>query len=381
MEYKVCDGSLCVGCALCADVCPNGALTAGEDKYGFIRPMIDPSLCVGCGACSSVCPANEAGAGRGAISVFAAYALDEGVRSKSSSGGVFRLLADDVIESGGVVAAVGFDGEFHAVYKIAEDSAALCELMGSKYTEARSGGIYKKVKKLLDEGRRVLFVGTACRVAALKNFCGERDGLLTVDLICHGVPTGRLLEKYLEGFGGVRSVSFRDKSLGWLEFSMRVEGEKTYRRSNFSDPYLRTFLNNAALRESCYDCRFKGDNYRSDITLGAFWGIYDKIPSMDDDGGTSAVVIRTPAGEAAFCRIKDKMKVARSTYSDLAEVNPSVEKSAKRHSDRQKCLDMIERGEPFDAIASEFGAPMPFRNVAAKRLKRKAEKILGKIKR
>ena len=380
-EYKICEDGICVGCALCADVCPHGAVSAEEDRFGFIRPDIDPSLCIKCGVCRSLCPVNKNASGNKASAVYASFALDKEIRKRSSSGGMFRLLADDALASGGVVAAVGFDGSFHAVYKIANESGELDELMGSKYTEARADGIYKKVKEILSTGKRVLFVGTPCRVAAMKSFAGECEGLLTVDFICHGVPTGRLLERFLEGFSGVKKVSFRDKERGWQEFSMRVEGDKTYSRSLYSDPYLRTFLTNAALRDSCLDCRFKGDNYVSDITLGDYWGISSKIPSMNDDGGTSAVVIRTDAGAKAFDRIRDKMKTAPSGERDLASANAALVKSSRPHPRRDECLGMIERGEPFEKIASSFGKPLPFKTAASERLKRTAKKILGKIKR
>lgn len=380
MEYKICDDSVCVGCALCADVCPCGAITAEQDRFGFIRPKIDPALCVSCGKCTSLCPAVETVRGNGALSVFASYALDKDVRKKSSSGGVFRLLADDTLASGGVVAAVGFDPSFHAVYKIADNSGALDELMGSKYTEARADGIYKTVKDILSGGRRVLFVGTPCRAAAMKNYVGECENLLTVDFICHGVPTGRLLEKYLEGFSNIRYISFRDKKRGWDEFSMRIDSDNPSSRSLYSDPYLRIFLDNAALRDSCYDCRFKKDGYRSDITLGDYWGLFSKIPSMNDDRGTSAVVIRTKAGEAAFSRIKEKMKNVVSTESDLIALNPAIVNSSHPHPERQTFLNMIERDAPFDEIASSFGVPLSRKAILTKRFKQTAKRFFSTIK-
>ena len=382
MSIVICEKDLCCGCALCADVCPFGAINIAPDEYGFSRPVIDEGLCAGCGECQAKCPVNS-GHKNGNTEVFAAYAKDADIRKRSSSGGIFRLLADKVIAEGGAVAAVGYDEKFRAVYKIAEAPEKLDELMGSKYTEARSDGIYEKVKDLLDGGRRVLFVGTPCRAAALRNFVGENENLLTVDFICHGVPAPVLLEKYLEeNHNGIKNVYFRDKTHGWQEFSMRVDTEerKPYIKSQYKDPYLRVFLGNAALRESCYDCRFKGDRYASDITLGDFWGISSCIPSMNDDKGTSAVVIRTEMGSSAFDEIKGLLISKKTTAEILGRANAALVKSSPRPAARERMLKIIKDGESFSAIAGKFGKPVPAKVILSERIKRSVKKTLGKIK-
>lgn len=376
----ICNKELCTGCGLCSDVCPHGAVTIEKDEYGFLHPIIG-ERCVECGLCRDRCPVNSKG-GRRAAKVYAAYAKDGGVRRNSSSGGVFRLLADMTLEKGGVVAAVGYDDAFHAVYKISDDAGVIDEMMGSKYTEASSDGVYSKVKKLLSEGVRVFFTGTPCRVAALKNLVGDDECLLTADLICHGVPPQTLLEKYLaENFDDVRGVSFRDKTLGWQEFSMSVKtGDGAHRvTSLYKDPYLRTFLCNTALRESCYDCRFKGEGYRADITLGDFWGISSCIPAMNDDRGTSAVVIRSEKGFSAFDEIKDRLIFRESSEKDLSEHNVALFGSSEKPAGRAGMLEMLKEDAPFSAIAEKYGRPVPGRKIFAEHVKRTAKKVLGKI--
>ena len=250
MSISLCEKDLCCGCGLCRDACPSRAIDLSHDEYGFIRPVIDPSLCTECGACAAACPVNRDAHRDEATLVYAAFAKDKTIRARSSSGGIFALLAEKMIDGGGVVAAVGYDSAHRAVYKIASVREEIAELMGSKYSEASPDGIYSKVKALLDEGRRVLFVGTPCRVAALKSFIGECASLLTADFLCHGVPPAPLFEKFLsESFDGkIERVSFRDKTLGWQEFSMRVdvEGKDPRVVSQYKDPYLRVFLGNSA---------------------------------------------------------------------------------------------------------------------------------------
>ena len=383
MSITICKADLCCGCSLCADVCPCGAIDIVPDEYGFARPRIDAEKCVECGACRDKCPVNGSRE-NDMTEVFAAFAKDESIRKNSSSGGIFRLLADKIISEGGAVAAVGYDDSFRAVYKIAEKSEELDEMMGSKYTEAHANGVYNKVKMLLDGGRRVLFVGTPCRAAALKSFVGENENLLTVDFICHGVPSPVLYEKFLsENFGkDIKHVSFRDKTHGWQEFSMRVdeEGKKPYINSQYKDPYLRVFLGNSALREPCYDCRFKADHYASDITLGDFWGISSCIPSMNDDKGTSAVVVRTEKGSSAFDEIKDTLISKKTSAEILGKSNVALYKSSPKPASRGDMLDMIKSGESFSAIAEKFGKPVPAKVILSERVKRAVKKILGKIK-
>ncbi|MBR6917198.1 MAG: Coenzyme F420 hydrogenase/dehydrogenase, beta subunit C-terminal domain, partial [Clostridia bacterium] len=229
-----------------------------------------------------------------------------------------------------------------------------------------------------------LFVGTPCRAAAVKSFIGESDLLFTADIICHGVPTSKLYEKYLSEYhrGRAVSVSFRDKSLGWQEYSMRVDtDEKTYRSSRYKDSYLRLFSSSAPLRGSCYDCRFKGSAYASDMTIGDYWGISSCIPSMNDDRGTSVVIIRTDRGEKMFDGISDALVYKKSTLEDAERTNVSLNVSAKMPASRDKLIEMIERDEAYETIASNFGRPASAKVIISERVKRRVKKVLGKIKR
>lgn len=305
----------CCGCGACVQRCPKQCISMIEDIEGFLYPSIDIYKCVDCGMCDSVCPVIHQGAESEPLMVYAAKNRDEDVRSQSSSGGVFSSLAQRVISRGGVVFGAVFDARWEVKHAFAESVEELAALRASKYMQSRVEDTFNEALRFLKEGREVLFCGTPCQISGLNLFLGEKyDNLITVDIICHGVPSPKVWRSYLNNlyssyykqeFEGdlskIEDISFRDKGIGWRQSCLRIKGlpeslEFNSERGYFCEPmgkniYTRGFLANIFLRPSCYVCPSKSMKSGSDITLADYWGIQKFVPEMDDNRGTNLLLI------------------------------------------------------------------------------------------
>ena len=324
----------CSGCSACANVCPKNCIKMERDDMGFAYPVVDTSVCIGCGRCETVCPILSPAQENSPLSVIGAKNRDEAVRSASSSGGTFFELAKAVILRGGAVYGCALDSDLVARHVKVESVDDLSALRSSKYVQSDVGTTYREVKLALMNGREVLYSGTPCQIAGLKNYLGkEYDGLLLVDVLCHGVPSPGVFEDYLnylgEKFGSKPvSVNFRNKEKSWkrLYFEVKFENGKRYFTFCGYDRYMSMFLNNISLRPSCYDCRFTTVNRQGDITLGDFWGIGRKHPERDDDKGISLIIVNSEKGERAYGKIAEKLDAFESDI-DTAK-NPQHTMSA-----------------------------------------------------
>lgn len=312
-------GERCCGCGACAAACPKGVVDMRPDGCGFLRPEADAGLCVGCGLCERVCPALARRFPDGLEAAWWAKASDDGLRERSSSGGVFGLLARDVLRRGGAVYGAAFSGDFKAVRHVRVDSLeGLDDVMRSKYVQSSVGPeVYRGVEADLRAGALVLFCGTACQAFGLRGYLEARrtpmEGLLVVDVICHGVPSPEPWRRWLEyrerlAGGEARAVNFRSKTAGWQSCSVRYEyrteqeAVKVDEGPFGDDWYMKAFLRNASLRGSCLSCSAKR-SCGSDVTLGDFWGVVARHPEAFDERGVSAVVANTDAGRGAVERI------------------------------------------------------------------------------
>lgn len=302
---RITDKTLCTGCTACVTICPAQCIVMRRDRQGFDYPVANPDLCIGCGKCESVCPVSSPKPSEKPLASYAVR-VPEYV-SESSSGGVFPFLAARTVSEGGYVFGAALNSDLSVGHADASSKDGIERLRGSKYVQSDLYSVLQEVKDLLEDGSKVLFSGTPCQVAGLKAYLGkDYDGLLAVDLACHGVPSPGLWEKYvraLEGKTGSRivGVRFRDKSDGWMHYDFTVETED----GNISvpymeDPYMALFVQDMTLRPSCYSCAFRRGRSGSDMTLSDFWSVRESVTCLDDDKGASLVLVYSDKGVEAL---------------------------------------------------------------------------------
>ena len=376
--------NLCTGCGACANSCPLGCIQMCPDGEGFLYPQVDDKKCVHCNKCLAVCPvANETKKYPAPEIAFACKNLDEGERAASSSGGVFAVLAKAILSRGGVVYGAAMSGDCKTVFhRRVDNENDLAALQGSKYVQSRIGDAYRQVKEDLSASKTVYFSGTPCQVAGLYAYL-EKDyeNLYTQDLICHGVPSPLVWEKYVchveicRG-AGVTQASFRDKTLGWHNFSMRVtldNGTSVQEPLN-QNAFLNVFLNNICLRPSCHECAFKGMARAADITLADFWGVEKLSPEKDDDKGISLVFANSPKGNELFDQIKEQLSVWKTDAAAAVAENPAMVRSVKPNEKRAVFMKTIEKKSFQGALDAVWKPPL------SERFKEILKKPLRKIK-
>ncbi len=352
------DKKLCCGCSSCVQCCPKQCISLTEDEEGFLYPNVDDNTCINCGLCEKVCNELHPYEKCKPQQVLAAINKNEEVRQKSSSGGIFYILAERTINEGGVVFGARFDENWQVVIDHAEDMTGVESFLGSKYVQARMANAYKDVARFLAEGRQVLFSGTPCQVAGLHKFLRKPySNLLTLDFICHGTPSPKVWRMYLAEVikGGLRinSVEFRNKKNGWKNFCFKLRYNEQDKTVSMLSPfqknhYMKAFLQDITLRPSCYECKARGCSSQSDITIADFWGVNTVFPDMDDDKGTGLVFINTGRGKDALDF--SLLNVKETTYESIKPLNPACYRSPQVHPKREEFFNRMESENLIDLI-------------------------------
>lgn len=380
----------CCGCEACVQRCPKSCITMREDNEGFLYPEVDKNICIDCGLCEKVCPVINQAEERKPLAVYAAKHKDEQIRMASSSGGAFTAIAESVIDEGGVVFGAKFNQDWDVVHSYTETKEGLGAFRGSKYVQSRIGESYKEAEGFMKAGRKVLFSGTPCQIAGLKRFLRkEYDNLLTVDFICHGVPSPGVWREYLkeetarqcgeknsvlqrpihERNALIEGISFRDKRLGWKKYSFALalsttNGSGAKNTVLLSEPlnkniFLRGFLADLYLRPSCHACPSKSFKSRSDITIGDFWGVQNVMPEIDDDKGVSVVMVNSEKAGTLVEKISIEKFFVK--YDDVLPYNRAIELSTKYTIKRDSFF--LNQNVSFDKLVHRLSKVSVFQRV------------------
>ena len=330
-----------------------------EDVEGFTYPkIVNVASCISCGSCERVCPVLSQKEEKESLTrAFAALSKNDSLRMESSSGGVFSELSEIVLKSGGIIYGASYDKNGSVEHIGVDNMENLGKLRGAKYSQSNLKDSFPTIKKQLDSGINVLFSGTPCQVGGLKAFLKkDYDNLLCIDFVCHGVPSPLVWKKYVKYRAQIDDndnppdyINLRNKESGWTNYSYSVEFAyskgKRYLRKNNEDLFMNLFVNNYILRNSCSACHFKGYSRASDITLGDFWGIWDINSEMDDNRGTSLVLIHSVKGEELFRAASGNIKSSQVALEQASMMNPSLLQSSIPQPSRDNVLrDIIQNG-------------------------------------
>lgn len=303
----------CCGCSACFSVCHHNAICMQTDKEGFIYPIIDKEKCIDCGLCEKVCPIKSPNKGDLVPTIYAAVNKDKKEYEVSSSGGVFILLAKQIIAENGCVCGATYSSSFEVFHKIAYTLKECYAFHGSKYVQSNITDIYPKIKDLLNKNRKILFTGTPCQVQGLKLFLRkEYENLYTCDIICHGVPSPKVFKDYLnfvKGTSNIYSINMKSKVQSEKQTAIQftfTDGKKL-RRTLKTDIWNDLYFKHYMTRPSCHKCPFTNFSRPGDITIGDYWNVSKYYPDFNKDKMVSLVLVNTEKGDKLLKKILKEM--------------------------------------------------------------------------
>ena len=350
----------CFGCGACAAACPKQCISMESDEEGFLYPYVNKEQCINCGKCVKTCPYYHRKENK-IEAVYAAINHNSEIRRRSSSGGTFYQICKLIIEEGGVVYGCAWDSDMTARHIRISKVDDIKKLQGSKYVRSDLGNTYEEALADLKVGLKVVYSGTPCQIAGLKNFLiKDYPQLLTVDVLCHGTPSPSVFKQYTAGIekrfnSRIIDMNLRDKKKSWhrLHTAIQFENGKEFYTFCGYDSYMSAFLTNMSQRPSCFECKFTTENRQGDITLGDFWGIGVHISKMDDNKGTSMVIINSEKGADVWQEIRHDFIVEDATFAIAESANKVLSEPPAKNPNRDNFYKtFVESG--FEAAASKW---------------------------
>lgn len=361
--------AVCTGCSACMNVCPYDAISMKYNEEGFLMPFVDENKCIDCGKCVEKCPSlHIRHKNRKDPTIFAVMAEND-IRSKSSSGGMFTLLAEKILDQGGLVCGAAFDDDFRLSHVLIDSKSGLEPLKKSKYVQSNIDYIYREIKNALDMGKKVLFVGTPCQVAGAKAYVGYRYyNFFTVDILCHGVPSDMVFRKYVEEVSArhtgrnsaLKDIQFRNKDFGWNCNTIYMEFagcDKPYVNSKKDgDMFEYAYHHSLMLRKSCGNCKFASYPRQGDISMGDFWDISKLDRSMHDKNGTSIVFVNNDKGMELFLLVCNRFKKFKKMSVEPRRIVNRIRAKQHVNKHRDSFLQMVRiktLEEAIDSVRTE----------------------------
>lgn len=354
----------CCACGACMNICPRDAIEMKENDFGFNYPMINYDKCISCKLCKKVCNYQNSPKVNQSIDAYVAISKNTDIL-KSASGGAFASIAKEVIINNGIVygASMEFKESQVIVKHIGINSInELYKLQGSKYVQSEIGNIFRDVKYNLENSKLVLFSGTPCQIDGLNGYLNKQyDNLLTIDIICHGVPSNKMFDDYIKILEGklkrkIKGYYFRDKQSGWglngkIELCSSSGKYKNKYFEYWESSYYELFLNSDIYRENCYSCKYASLNRPGDITLGDFWGIEKEHQDLLDGtkdtinikNGVSGVIVNTKKGERYLNKYGNGLSLYYSNIDKICKHNVQLSKPSIRSNRRDYILDKYKK--------------------------------------
>lgn len=351
----------CFGCGACEQACPVQAIAMQPDSEGFLYPVVSEN-CIDCGQCVRVCPVEGSIELRRFTQTVAAFHLEPRIRSQSASGGVFGAIVA-VADEKSVVFGAKWEGRSKVCHAGTSAQRAYELFRKSKYIQSRIGHSYKEVRDVLLADKSVIFTGTPCQIAGLKQFLGrDYPNLLCVDLICHGVPSEKVLEAYLLRMDRkndpVIRIDFRSKMRSAGKWDSKF-AELYYRSGKRivvdydSSGFLRGFANGLFFRPSCSTCPFAQSARISDLTIGDYWGIEQAIPSLNPHEGVSLVLVNSEKGQKYLQKMASYLQMFPTEPEPAIQGNARLRKPDPGHRERMRFFAELEETD-FERLIQQI---------------------------